>query len=428
MPATRDMDDLTTVEQDAPTRLTPEQAEQLVLHTVSLHAEALLRTARRHSLCVDDAHDAYQRGLEILMRRAPTLDPELTAAWMHAVVKHEAMAVRKSRAELVHFDDVDLDRHEAIHLAGPEEQALSVDHVTRAAEALQRVKPQELRAMWLKAIGKSYEEICAETGWSYTKVNRCLAEGRKSFLERFAGIEAGDECDRWQPLLSAIADGEATAQQLAELRPHLRNCSACRATLRGLHESQRPLMAVLPVGLVGFGIKATSFVERILPGAPVAETAGAGGAGIFGIGTAKIASLLAAGAAATGGGIAVKEHRASHNVHQQSPRQERTAATPAAASPGQVVTSGGRATVTLPKAWRTSTAARQARAAVPKTARATRAREFMPSGPAVSAGQPSAAAASSASTASAPPRPAAPTSPPKPVQPDSSTGEFAPHP
>lgn len=146
------MDDLTTAEQDAPARLTPEQAEQLVLHTVSLHAEALLRTARRHSLCVDDAHDAYQRGLEILMRRAPTLDPELAGGWMHSVVKHEALAVRKSRAELVHFDDVDFDRQEAIHLAGPEEQALSVDHVTRAAEALQRVKPQELRAMWLKAI------------------------------------------------------------------------------------------------------------------------------------------------------------------------------------------------------------------------------------------------------------------------------------
>lgn len=423
------MDDLTMAEQDAPARLTPEQAEQLVLHTVSLHAEALLRTARRHSLCVDDAHDAYQRGLEILMRRAPTLDPEQAGGWMHSVVKHEALAVRKSRAELVHFDDVDFDRHEAIHLAGPEEQALSVDHVTRAAEALQRVKPQELRAMWLKAIGKSYEEICAETGWSYTKVNRCLAEGRKSFLERFAGIEAGDECDRWQPLLSAIADGEATAEQLTELRPHLRNCAACRATLRGLHESQRPLMAVLPVGLVGFGIKATSFVERILPGAPVAETAGAGGAGIFGIGTAKIASLLAAGAAATGGGIAVKEHRASQGAHEQSPRQERTVATSSsAASPGQVVTSGGRATVTLPTGWRTSARARRAESGAPKTARATRAREFMPSGPAVSGGAPSASAASSAGTSSAQSRPAAPTSPPKPVQPDSSTGEFAPHP
>jgi DNA-directed RNA polymerase specialized sigma24 family protein len=30
----------------------------------------------------------------------------------------------------------------------------------------------------LQAEGYSYAEIQAITGWSYTKVNRCLAEGR----------------------------------------------------------------------------------------------------------------------------------------------------------------------------------------------------------------------------------------------------------
>ena len=63
-------------------------------------------------------------------------------------------------------------------------------------------------------------------GGRYTKVNRCLAEGRKRFLERYAGIEAGEECRRWQPMLSAIVDGEATGEQLMEVRPHLRNCGA----------------------------------------------------------------------------------------------------------------------------------------------------------------------------------------------------------
>jgi hypothetical protein len=37
-----------------------------------------------------------------------------------------------------------------------------------------------------------------------TKVNRSLAERRRSFLERYAGIESGDECRRLAPALSAF--------------------------------------------------------------------------------------------------------------------------------------------------------------------------------------------------------------------------------
>jgi hypothetical protein len=54
------------------------------------------------------------------------------------------------------------------------------------------------------------------------KVNRCLAEGRKSFLERYAGIESGRECERLAPALSAFVDGEGDAAQAVELRMHLR--------------------------------------------------------------------------------------------------------------------------------------------------------------------------------------------------------------
>lgn len=81
-----------------PHPLTDDQTQQLVVQTVATHAEALLRTAERHSLCADDAHDAYQRGLEIFVRRAATLDPDLVGRWLHVVVKHEAMEVRRGRA------------------------------------------------------------------------------------------------------------------------------------------------------------------------------------------------------------------------------------------------------------------------------------------------------------------------------------------
>src|SRR4051812_11450176 len=100
-------------------------------------------------------------------------------------------------------------------------------------------------------MGNSYQEICDATGWSYTKVNRCLAEGRKSFLARYAGIEEGEECRRWAPVISAMVDGEASAEQLIALRPHLRNCAACRAMVRELRGSNAPLAALFPVGALG---------------------------------------------------------------------------------------------------------------------------------------------------------------------------------
>ena len=80
-----------------------------------------------------------------------------------------------------------------------------------------------MRCLLLRAEGYSYEQICEITGWTYTKVNRCLSEGRRAFFERVAGIEAGAECERLAPLLSALADGEAGAEELAALRPHLQD-------------------------------------------------------------------------------------------------------------------------------------------------------------------------------------------------------------
>ncbi|MEA2284415.1 MAG: hypothetical protein QOJ21_458 [Solirubrobacteraceae bacterium] len=91
---------------------------------------------------------------------------------------------------------------------------------------------------------------------------------RESFLARYAGIEAGDECKRWAPVLSAMVDGEATSEQLMQLRPHLRNCAGCRATVRQLRGSNAPLVALFPIG----GLR--SAVARSV--APVTSSTGCG--------------------------------------------------------------------------------------------------------------------------------------------------------
>lgn len=229
---------------------TKPELDALVIDMVQRHAASLLRLARRHSLCADDAEDAYQRGLEIFIKHAPRLDPERAPGWLRTVVKHEAMAVRRIRQRDLAPSEIDFDQIESDRGGSPEERALGFEQVAQSAEALARLKPQEVRALWLRSQGNSYDEIQAETGWSRTKVNRCLYEGRRAFISRYAGIESGEECKRWESALSALVDGEATTAQLVELRPHLRQCGSCRGVVRELHRSSAPLAAVFPVGLL----------------------------------------------------------------------------------------------------------------------------------------------------------------------------------
>jgi RNA polymerase sigma factor (sigma-70 family) len=230
------------------------QAEDLVLTTITQHADALLRTARRHSLCADDASDAYQRGLEIFLRNAGRLDAARAVGWLHTVIKHEAMAVRAARQRIVGAEEFDGDAVESLHTPAPDERLLAFEDVTRAAEALRGLKPQEMRALWLRMEGRTYKEIAAELDWSYTKVNRCVTEGRRAFLARYAGIESGEECRRYESALSAFVDGELAPAEIGGLRRHLRGCGGCRGTLRALRGGQRSLGAVLPVGFAVGGL------------------------------------------------------------------------------------------------------------------------------------------------------------------------------
>ena len=306
-------------------------AEDLILRTIAAHADSLLRTARRFSLCPDDAQDAYQRALEIFMAHAERLDPDRAPRWLHVVVRREAQAIRRSRRKLVASDEVNFDDHEARSLPTPDEQLATFDMIGRSAEALQRLKPQELRALWLRALGHSYNDIAAMTGWSYTKVNRCLTEGRRSFLQRYATIQSGAECDQWLPVISAFVDGEASREQVTDLRPHLRNCPACRATLKVLRESSERLPAILPGGLLTSAASADDHVASLFTRAYEVVVGGlhdravqslVKGQGLLeAASTGKVAAVAASAAAVAGGGYVTTERPlpvAGHKPAKQS--------------------------------------------------------------------------------------------------------------
>jgi hypothetical protein len=52
---------------------------------------------------------------------------------------------------------------------------------------------------------------------SYTKVNRCLKEGRRAVCQRAAAIDAGEGCERLAPPLIRVAEGGSGLDELPAL-------------------------------------------------------------------------------------------------------------------------------------------------------------------------------------------------------------------
>jgi RNA polymerase sigma factor (sigma-70 family) len=312
------------------TRPSRGEIDEAALALLARHGAQILATARRYAANAEDAEDAYQRGLEILLTKAPTTREDELVPWLKTVVKHEAFALRRQRERLtpVTGDGEPVERGTAP--SATHEQAERYERLSQSAEALGRLKPQEIRCLVLRAQGLSYREICNATGFTYTKVNRCLTEGRQALSGRLAGIEGGIECARLAPLLSALADGEADAAALARLRPHLKTCLSCRARLREFRAAPQRVAALVPVGLVGAGPAPDAALgalqqkaEALLAAthhkaAALSDRAQTAAELVTG---QKVAALAASAAALAGGGTTVDQLA----NHQGPPRPAATA-------------------------------------------------------------------------------------------------------
>jgi len=229
--------------------------KRAAVELIGRHDGALRRAARRYSLCAEDAEDAYQRALEILLTKAPTDRSRDLLNWTMTVAKNEALAVRRERERLLgkprlgreEGEDRDPVARVPSGVAGPSERLERREEIARSREAIRALKPAERRALTLLGEGYSYAEIGEKTGFSRTKINRCLAEGRERFRRVFASSEDGSRCAQMRFLLSAFCDGEASAAQSVEVREHLRACGRCRATVRAYRSVPATVAALGPL-------------------------------------------------------------------------------------------------------------------------------------------------------------------------------------
>ncbi|MDX8150944.1 sigma-70 family RNA polymerase sigma factor, partial [Patulibacter brassicae] len=278
------------------------------------HLPMMLREARRWSICEDDAHDAVQAAAERFLHRHERVDPVTVGGWLRTVARNEALRVRDRRVR--HVVELDLDGPGvASDGDGPEDRAARDEELAIAREALLGLKPAERQALWLQAQGLSYEEIADQLGWTRTKVNRNVAEGRARLRKSFRGLVGGEACAAAGPRIERLAAGEASGDDLRLLRPHVRRCPSCRARLRRARGGPLALVPAWLLALLpwagraggtpagGRGRVAELVAERVtglLPGVSGAATE-------VGLAVAGVAATAAIGAGVVAGSSAGPE-------------------------------------------------------------------------------------------------------------------------
>jgi RNA polymerase sigma factor (sigma-70 family) len=152
----------------------------------------LMRIAKRNAPTEADAEDALQ---DTFANFIQSFDPHGEAhplAWLTTALKRRCWRSR----ETGHLDQrvfsLPDSRHEEpsglIERRPDESGALADRHAERdeARRRLARLKPDERTAIVNHAAGFDYGEIGRRLGWSHTKVNRALYEGRTALREEAA--------------------------------------------------------------------------------------------------------------------------------------------------------------------------------------------------------------------------------------------------
>jgi RNA polymerase sigma factor (sigma-70 family) len=160
------------------------EARELAVGLYREHRGYLLRIARSNTKSMAVAEEALQ---EAFISFLHSFDPGRGAppiAWLTLTLKRECWRRqdrerwnRRAGQEREQGEDVPGFVLESIpsRATGVEERIAERDHAQRQ---LAHLKPDERTGLGLQAAGFSYKEISARRGWTYTKANRCITEGR----------------------------------------------------------------------------------------------------------------------------------------------------------------------------------------------------------------------------------------------------------
>jgi RNA polymerase sigma factor (sigma-70 family) len=157
----------------------------------------LLRQARKHAQLEADAEEALQSACALFIERYDGCFDALP--WLLTTIKREAWRIAKRahrRRELAITSAPRADGQGAVDLtdafpdpdADPFERACRRQFTAERRAALERLGPDQRRALVLLGLGYSYAEIAESCGWTMSKVNHCLSDGRAALREIAAEV------------------------------------------------------------------------------------------------------------------------------------------------------------------------------------------------------------------------------------------------
>jgi RNA polymerase sigma factor (sigma-70 family) len=135
----------------------------------------LLRIARRHSRREADADDALQQAFAEFIATYDPARGSPAIAWLTLALKR--ICWKRNAARTVECEPAVLAEKLVDDSLDP---AVRIAERDEARRRLGKLKADERRAIVMHAAGFTYGEIGERCGWTRTKVNRCLYEGRRA--------------------------------------------------------------------------------------------------------------------------------------------------------------------------------------------------------------------------------------------------------
>ncbi len=172
---------------------------ELLEGLLSEHDSKLRRQASLNSQRPGDAEDTLQEACALFLEHYdgqwPALPYLLTTvkrcAWQ--ISRRASRRGELSPEQILGAAAPNQDLWELLPHGAPEPAELAERHeaVQGRRAALAQLKPDERRALLLLGLGMSYAEIGELNSWTYTKVNRCVAEGRAHLRQLLDGEVGG---------------------------------------------------------------------------------------------------------------------------------------------------------------------------------------------------------------------------------------------
>jgi DNA-directed RNA polymerase specialized sigma24 family protein len=163
-----------------------EQAEEVRRQAGELYAARrgrLFQIARRNAACEADAEEAVQEAFLAFIESYDPAGGSPPLPWLTLTTKRACWRARGARrrevGELLPGAEAGAGRMPG---SAPDLEGRVVD-LEEARARLRGLKPDERTAIGLHAAGYGYGEIAERRGWTVTKVNRCLVEGRAALRE-----------------------------------------------------------------------------------------------------------------------------------------------------------------------------------------------------------------------------------------------------